>query len=101
MLAQEILDDVHRQLSELENKKKGATNKNMAESEPLVPLLINCASQEYAKSVLPHLNTGRGSDQIRVVECVFLDGGIIKSAFAKRARGAIALEDACLNDACT
>lgn len=108
-LAEGIIRDVHQQLQELQlqcsaNKSNKAKNKNTL----LTPLLINCASQEYSKSILPHLTAaaasaaaasaggrvegGEGGEErerelIRVVECVFLDGGIIKSAFAKRARG--------------
>lgn len=93
-LAQNIVNDLHEQLATLhevhvhgERSRKG--NKSVVSPLLTPPLVVNCASQEYAKSVLPHLNTERVNsvENIRVVECVFLDGGIVKSAFAKRARG--------------
>ena len=49
-------------------------------------ILVNCASTEYSKAVLPHLD-GR----VQVVECVFKDDGRIKSVYAKRARGLMAV----------
>ena len=92
-LAKGILQDLAQQLNELQKESKGLKKEKKTR---LTPLLINCASQEYAKCVLGHLNDGNdvndvneGENNIRVVECVFLDGGIIKSAFAKRARGEI------------
>ena len=84
-LAIEITSDLRNQLKNLKRDKK-STKKGDQMSSP-VPLIVNCASQEYSKSVLPHLNTGDDGGDIRIVECVFLDDGIIKSAFAKRARG--------------
>ena len=64
--------------------------------------IVNCASQEYAKAVLPHLpadigvsnvkkkNSSCQVKELRVIECTFLDGGSIKSVYAKRARGLMA-----------
>ena len=52
-------------------------------------VLVNCASGEYSKSVLPHVG-----DRAGVVECVFKDGGMIKSVYAKRARGLMAVRPA-------
>ena len=52
-------------------------------------LIVNCASTEYSKSVLPHVG-----DRAGVVECVFKDGGMIKSVYAKRARGLMAVRPA-------
>lgn len=49
-------------------------------------IVVNCASTEYSKAVLPHLN-----DRAQVVECVFKDDGRIKSVYAKRARGLMAV----------
>ena len=92
-------DDKTQQKSKLYKKKKEKTTHDagVVGNSPLIPLIVNCASQEYSKSILPHLLSvasvtaaaggGGGGTSIRVVECVFLDGGIIKSAFAKRARG--------------
>jgi cytoplasmic iron level regulating protein YaaA (DUF328/UPF0246 family) len=47
-------------------------------------LLVNCASEEYSKSLLPHLREREG---ITVIDCVFKDDGRIKSVYAKAARG--------------
>lgn len=49
-------------------------------------MVVNCASTEYSKAVLPHLN-----DRVQLVECVFKDDGRIKSVYAKRARGLMAV----------
>lgn len=46
-------------------------------------ILVNVASQEYFKSV----KTEALDADVRVVDCVFLDDGKVKSAYAKRARG--------------
>lgn len=51
-------------------------------------VLVNCASTEYSKAVLPHLN-----DSVQLVECVFKDDGRIKSVYAKRARGLMAVRN--------
>lgn len=51
-------------------------------------ILVNCASTEYSKAVLPHLN-----DRVQLVECVFKDEGTIKSVYAKRARGLMAVRE--------
>lgn len=95
--------------------------------QPQPAYLVNCASQEYFKSIqpfLPHsvdvvhtpssaasaniavgvtktktnastastasVDTPSLSHPLTVVECVFLDQGVIKSTFAKRARGLMA-----------
>ena len=84
-LACSIMEELHHQMICLQKGKQGKGKKKI-DSETLRPLVINCASQEYSKAVLPHLNST--DNNVRIVECVFLDGGIIKSAFAKRARGA-------------
>lgn len=86
-IASEIMRDVEQQLKEIEDRTR-----HEEVSEKLRPLIINCASQEYSKSVLPLLT----DHNIRIVECVFLDGGKVKSAFAKRARGLMA-RFACTN----
>lgn len=49
-------------------------------------VIVNCASTEYSKAVIPHLD-GR----VQLVDCVFKDDGRIKSVYAKRARGLMAV----------
>ena len=52
-----------------------------------VKVVVNCASQEYFKSV----NVKKLSESgVKVVECVFKDKGRIVSVYAKRARGLMA-----------
>ncbi|CAE7462756.1 unnamed protein product [Symbiodinium microadriaticum] len=75
-IAMEIITDLETQADALAN----TTGHRPA------PLIVNCASQEYYKAVGPYL-TASG---VQVVDCVFLDGGMVKSAFAKRARGLMA-----------
>lgn len=75
-IATQILKDIDSQLKEMES--------NSGEKPP--PLIINCASQEYFKAVEGCLH----DSGIKIIECVFLDGGMIKSAYAKRARGLMA-----------
>lgn len=51
--------------------------------KPEKKVLVNLASQEYFKSIqLDALD-----DDIQVVDCVFQDDGMVKSVYAKRARG--------------
>ena len=49
-------------------------------------VLLNCASEEYF-NVIP---LKKLDGNISVVTCVFLDGGKVKSVYAKRARGMMA-----------
>ena len=75
-IANDILLDLNNQLDAIE----AATGRRPP------PLVVNCASQEYARAVLPHLE----ASGVLVIECVFLDAGKVKSVYAKRARGLMA-----------
>lgn len=74
-VATEIANDLQKQLDTIQKDTK---------SRPR-PLLVNVASQEYFKVIQRGIPV-----DVQVVECVFLDAGTIKSAFAKRARGLMA-----------
>lgn len=52
------------------------------------------ASEEYFKAIPVH----KLDDKIKVITCVFLDGGKVKSVYAKRARGLMA-RYVCMNQA--
>lgn len=78
-IAINIVKDIHVQL---QDKNKRISN--------VLPLIINCASQEYYKAISSYLEKLELKNQIMIVECVFLDKGMIKSAYAKRARGLMA-----------
>jgi uncharacterized protein len=75
-IASQILHDIDTQLNEIE----------LMSGDRPSPVIINCASQEYFKAVGRYLQ----EHGITVIECVFLDGGMVKSAYAKRARGLMA-----------
>mmetsp|Transcript_23078 Transcript_23078/g.33801 ORF Transcript_23078/g.33801 Transcript_23078/m.33801 type:complete len:347 (+) Transcript_23078:114-1154(+) len=92
-IANEIVADLMAQQEQINTKRKKSKGNSSMEHVPSPLLLINCASQEYFKSISPHLPSEVGVERtipLRIVECVFLDGGMIKSAFAKRARGLMA-----------
>ena len=75
--------------SKLKAKGKGK-GKELQLSENILPLIINCASQEYYKSISGYLVDLELNNEIMIIECVFLDKGMIKSVYAKRARGLMA-----------
>lgn len=71
----------------------------MVEALPVVGkgerVIVNVASQEYFKAVLP---TIEAEGKIKVVTCEFKDGGRVLSVYAKRARGMLvryAVENEC------
>ncbi len=83
-IADGISRDLRTQLAELNHPpkvEKGAVRATGSKRS----LLINVASQEYFKAIQQHLPS-----DVFVLDCVFLDQGMIKSAFAKRARGLMA-----------
>ena len=67
-IANEIIDDLQRQLDVLEKETK---------SRPKA-LLVNVASQEYFKVVQRSIPA-----DVKVIECIFRDAGTIKTAYAK------------------
>lgn len=109
-IASSIVADLTEQL------QLGGLPHTQTQTPPGAAYLVNCASQEYFQAVHPHLPEyvevvssgsvkssskkvkgkkvtdagGGGSVPLVVIECVFLDQGMIKSTFAKRARGLMA-----------
>ena len=66
-------------------------NATLGDSSPAI--LLNIASEEYAKAIrLSSLNP-----KIKVISVRFEDGGKVKSAYAKRARGLMARYVSCVN----